>query len=138
MRRTSTRDLEGAPLDQKYLSSLYWALTTLLKTPWVGPDTMLEKAFTSLMIVLGTFVFALLQGTFAEIKSIFDYYAKSGTAGSASATAAMTMQTTELTTLALDCSIATPSFPMARINTNKFVFWIHANGVNGTSIYHPF
>mgnify|MGYP002033796426 CR=1 FL=1 len=67
VRRTSTRDLEGAPLDQKYLSSLYWALTTLLKTPWVGPDTMLEKAFTSLMIVLGTFVFALLQGFTGDI-----------------------------------------------------------------------
>ena len=43
-------------------------------------------------------------------------YAKSGSAGSGSAKAIMTMQSSELTNLALDCSIATDKFKMARIN----------------------
>jgi hypothetical protein len=62
-------------------------------------------------------LFGAFQGAFGELRSIFDYYAKSGTAGSASAGAAMTMQSTELTNLALDCNFVTPAFSMARVNT---------------------
>ena len=35
---------EPSDLGQQYLSSLYWALTMLMKTPYVGPDTTSEKA----------------------------------------------------------------------------------------------
>ena len=62
-------------------------------------------------------IFLSVQRAFHELSSIFDYYAKSGTAGSSSAGTAMTMQSTELSNLALDCDFATPTFPMARINT---------------------
>ena len=60
-------------------------------------------------------VFQLLHRSFSEVSSIFTQYAKSGTAGSSSAHGVSTMQQTELTNLALDCGLATDSFPMARV-----------------------
>ena len=60
--------------------------------------------------------FGIVQRSFGELVSIFTEYAKSGAAGSGSAKAAMTMQSTELTNLALDCELATDAFPMNRIN----------------------
>ena len=60
-------------------------------------------------------VFDLFDGSFGELKSIFDQYAKSGTAGSASAGAAMTMQQTELQNLALDCQLSSEQFSMTRV-----------------------
>jgi hypothetical protein len=60
-------------------------------------------------------VFGLFAASFPELKSIFDQYAKSGTAGSASAGAAMTMQQTELQNLALDCELSTEAFNMTRV-----------------------
>jgi len=60
-------------------------------------------------------VFQLLHRSFGELEKIFEYYAKSGTAGSSSAGALNTMQQTELIDLALDCGLATDSFPMARV-----------------------
>jgi hypothetical protein len=59
--------------------------------------------------------FGVLQRAFPELVSIFNEYAKSGTSGSTSAKAAMTMQATELTNLALDCELPTDKFKMARI-----------------------
>ena len=59
----------------------------------------------------------MLQRSFPELVSIFTEYAKSGSAGSGSAKATMTMQSTGLTNLALDCEIATDKFKMARVNT---------------------
>ena len=60
-------------------------------------------------------VFFALYGAFNELQSIFAMYAKSNASGSASASQALTMQQTELTDLALDCSLATDAFPMARV-----------------------
>jgi len=58
-------------------------------------------------------VFMALAGAFQELISIFSQYAKSGSGGKANE--ALTMQQTELTDLALDCSLATDAFPMARV-----------------------
>ena len=60
-------------------------------------------------------VFELLHSTFEGLRSIFDYYSKSGTAGSASAAKAMTMQQTELQTLALDVGLSSAKFSMTRV-----------------------
>jgi len=60
--------------------------------------------------------FGALQRSFPELVSIFNEYSKTGSAGSGSAKAAMTLQSTELTNLALDCELATDKFKMARIN----------------------
>ena len=42
---------------------MYWSLTTLMKTPWVGPDTVTEKIYASLMVVVGATLFAMLLGS---------------------------------------------------------------------------
>ena len=60
-------------------------------------------------------VFNLLHGAFEQLRSIFDYYAKSGTAGSASTAALLTMQQTELQTLALDVGMNSEKFSMTRV-----------------------
>ena len=60
-------------------------------------------------------VFELLHATFEGLRSIFDYYAKSGTAGSASAASAQTMQQTELQNLALDVGLNSAKFTMTRV-----------------------
>ena len=60
-------------------------------------------------------VYELLQKAHGELKSIFDHYSKAGSAGSGSATAAMTMQQTELVDVALDCGLTSETFPMVRV-----------------------
>ena len=45
-------------LEHQYLSAMYWSLTTLMKTPWVGPDTVGEKIFASVAVVMGAILFA--------------------------------------------------------------------------------
>ena len=61
-------------------------------------------------------VFHLLQRTYAETFSIFAHYSKSGSSGTSSATAAMTMQQSELGSLVHDIGLATEVFPIARVN----------------------
>ena len=56
----------------QYLSSMYWSLTTLMKTPWVGPDTVLEKIFASLAVVMGAILFAALLGNVTALVQTFD------------------------------------------------------------------
>jgi len=48
----------------QYLSSFYWSLTMLMKTPFVGPDTVTEKFFACFVVILGAILFALLLGQF--------------------------------------------------------------------------
>merc|ERR1719473_996692 len=55
-------DVAVTPFTQQYMSSMYWSLTTLMKTPWVGPDTVAEKIYACLMVVLGATLFAMLLG----------------------------------------------------------------------------
>lgn len=40
-------------LAQQYFSSFYWALSMLMKTAYVGPDTLAEKMFGCLGVLLG-------------------------------------------------------------------------------------
>ena len=62
----------GAPNDQgripvQYLTALYWALTALLKTPSIGPDTPLEKGFTFFVTIFGVLVFTIFVGNTIEV-----------------------------------------------------------------------
>jgi len=59
-------------LEHQYLSSMYWSLTTLMKTPWVGPDTVYEKMFASLAVVMGAILFAALLGNVTALVQTFD------------------------------------------------------------------
>lgn len=79
-------------------------------------------------------VFTLLHKSFAELTSIFTHYAKSGSAGSSSAHGALTMQQTELTNLALDCALATETFPMARVQ-GVFARSDHKNGDHALELH---
>lgn len=58
--------------EHQYLSSMYWSLTTLMKTPWVGPDTVGEKMFASLAVVMGAILFAALLGNVTALVQTFD------------------------------------------------------------------
>ena len=60
-------------------------------------------------------VFDVLGKHYNEIKLIFQQYAKSGSAGSASAEQLFTMQKTELTNLSLDCGLANEEFTQTRV-----------------------
>jgi CRP-like cAMP-binding protein len=70
--------IPGEPLtdvsnvEHQYLSSMYWSLTTLMKTPWVGPDTVGEKMFASLAVVMGAILFAALLGNVTALVQTFD------------------------------------------------------------------
>ena len=46
----------------QWLTSFYWALTMLMKMPNVGPDTLLEKFFSCVIVIIGAIFFALLLG----------------------------------------------------------------------------
>ena len=60
-------------------------------------------------------VFSEFQKSFEQLSGIFSHYAKSGGAGSGSATSVEMMQQTELVNLALDVGIPTEAFPMNRV-----------------------
>ena len=63
---------EESPIMHQYMSSMYWSLTTLMKTPWVGPDTELEKLFASFAVVMGAILFAALLGNVTALVQTFD------------------------------------------------------------------
>ena len=48
---------------QQYLTSFYWSLTTLMKTPWITPDTMFEKIIGLTAIGLGAIFYASFLST---------------------------------------------------------------------------
>ena len=56
------KNVSVTPFSQQYMSAMYWSLTALMKTPWVGPDTVAEKIYACLMVVLGATLFAMLLG----------------------------------------------------------------------------
>jgi ABC-type multidrug transport system fused ATPase/permease subunit len=45
---------------QAYLSSLFCMLTVLTKSPWIGPDTLREKVFMSIIVCIGAVLWAVL------------------------------------------------------------------------------
>ena len=62
----------GYNLGLPYMSSLYWSLTTLIKTPWVHPDTILEKVVASVIVVVGAILFAAILGNITAMINSFD------------------------------------------------------------------
>ena len=59
----------------QWLTSFYWALTMLMKMPNVGPDTVLEKAFSCFTVIVGAIFFALLLG---QVTTLIMVTAKAG------------------------------------------------------------
>jgi len=54
--------LGESTLGQDYMSSLYWASTTLMKAAWIHPATISEKCFGAFVVLLGAVMFAVVLG----------------------------------------------------------------------------
>jgi len=59
-------------ISQRLMSATYWSLTALIKTPWVHPDTVIEKAYATVMVVVGAVVFAAILGNITAMINSFD------------------------------------------------------------------
>lgn len=55
-----------------YLSALYWATATLIKTAWIAPSTAIEKVYATVVVSLGAIMFAIFLGQFFKIIQSFD------------------------------------------------------------------
>ena len=60
--RTDTKNLTSAPLMQKWLTSLYFSVSTIVRNPSISPDTIYEQWYTGAVIVIGTIIFAVIVG----------------------------------------------------------------------------
>ena len=56
-----------SPPMQQYFTALYWSLSTLLRVPWVAPETTLGRLFTSIATFTGALLFAFFN---AEVHAI--------------------------------------------------------------------
>jgi len=52
---------DGA-LGKAYLTSVYWSLTILMKSPWLAPTSTGEQIYASIVLVFGTILFAIFIG----------------------------------------------------------------------------
>ena len=82
---------------------------------WLGVWSKMDLAHIIGFPLWEKAVFGALHAAFEPLQAIFTHYAKSGAAGSKSASVALTLQRSELTTLALDVGLATNLFPMSRV-----------------------
>ena len=64
-----TKDSDFA---MQYWSSLYWSFTALVKVPWIAPNTILEKAFASAVVMVGAIFFASLLGAIVSAIAAVD------------------------------------------------------------------
>ena len=62
---------------QQYVSSFYWSLTTLMKTPWIGPDTIFEKIVGFLLLLMSAIVNAYFLST---VQGSYTAYSKQSAA----------------------------------------------------------
>eukprot|EP00854_Cymbomonas_tetramitiformis_P001520 gene1520-2153_t len=61
-----------SPLTERYMSSLYWSLTTLMKSPFLAPSTVPELAFAGISVVIGAVLFAAMLGNVTAMIQSFD------------------------------------------------------------------
>ena len=66
-----------SPFEQQYFTAFFWSLTTLMKTPWVAPDTISEKVFGIIAIFSGAIFYAYFLTT---VQGSYASYSKAGTA----------------------------------------------------------
>jgi len=57
-----------------YITSLYWALTMVMKSPWLPPQSTGEQVFASSIIIFGAIVFAAFLG---HVTTMIQSYEKS-------------------------------------------------------------
>ena len=66
------RLVDDVPMEKKYLTALYWALTMVMKSPWFGPSMANEQIFACVFVVLGAMLFAAFIGNFTTAIVAFD------------------------------------------------------------------
>lgn len=54
-------------LDVQYFASLYWALTMVIKSPWLAPAPVEEFIFGSVIVLIGAVIFAYFLGNVTAI-----------------------------------------------------------------------
>ena len=59
---------------KSYITSMYWALTMVMKSPWLPPQSTGEQAYCSMVIVFGAIVFAAFLG---HVTTMIQSYEKS-------------------------------------------------------------
>lgn len=57
------------PMAAQYFGCFYWAVTTLMKVPWIAPMTVEEVIFSIVLSLIGAITFALLIGEVTQIIS---------------------------------------------------------------------
>ncbi len=65
---------EKVGVGKAYITSLYWALTMVMKSPWLPPQSTGEQAFASMIVVFGAIVFAAFLG---HVTTMIQSYEKS-------------------------------------------------------------
>lgn len=60
-------DMADEDTATKYASSLYWAVTTLMKSPWFHPNSPLEFVGATCMIIFGCVLFAYFLGNVTAV-----------------------------------------------------------------------
>ena len=68
----NARRLDLATGVHAYISALYWAAATLIKTAWIAPSTAFEKVYACVIVSLGAIMFAIFLGQFFKILQRFD------------------------------------------------------------------
>jgi len=59
--------IDSESVTMQYTASLYWSLTTLMKSPWLHPNSPEEFAGGSLMIIVGCVLFAYFIGNVTAV-----------------------------------------------------------------------
>ena len=71
--RTQLRErLDEVSIAKKYITSLYWALTMVMKSPWLAPSFGNEQVFACITVVLGAMLFAAFIGNLTTAIASYD------------------------------------------------------------------
>ena len=64
---TASLDDGASAFGMRYWTCMYWAITSLMKVPWLHPATFAEQAFTSVVVVTRTLFYAFIVGETSAI-----------------------------------------------------------------------
>ena len=66
------REHDLVPLGKKYLTAVYWALTMVMKSPWLAPARTSEQIYASVIVVMGAMAFAVFIGLVTAMIASYD------------------------------------------------------------------
>ena len=59
-------------MPKKYVTSLYWSLTMVMKSPWLAPSNHPEQIYAILVLIMGAMLFAAFIGNFTTTIASYD------------------------------------------------------------------